>query len=111
MKLKEVIQEGAASCRVALSPHFVLLQKSFYVAKMKHLVAEWALVWYLEQDGVPQALKLATSQIPEAAARVLEQEVGGKSRLHRALTSYLTGDREANVGGDLQITVPAEGRE
>nr|ADD95805.1 hypothetical protein [uncultured organism MedDCM-OCT-S08-C51] len=35
--LKKVVQDGALSCCVSLSPHFVLLQKSFYTDKMKSM--------------------------------------------------------------------------
>ena len=110
-KLKQVVQTGADACRVTLSPHFVLLQKSFYESAMKPLLAELALAWFADQEGVKNALKQAEAELPAATARLLIAEVNGKRVRDVALLHFILGDDDVPLLMPARRPLPRRGKE
>jgi hypothetical protein len=50
--IRAAIHDGIAACAMQAIPHVVLLDEEYYVARLRGLMARWALVWVLAQPSM-----------------------------------------------------------
>ena len=88
-QITEAVDEGARDFSVQRTPHFVLLQRPFYDARLRPLLTHWALLWLRRnrvQHGSDEQIAAYIGRDPDAdgSGTVLaDGSLGGKPEMSR----------------------------
>ena len=88
-QITEAVDEGARDFSVQRAPHFVLLQRPFYDARLRPLLTHWALLWLRRnrvQHGSDEQIAAYIGRDPDAdgSGTVLaDGSLGGKPEMSR----------------------------
>ena len=98
-QLKKAIEKGTAVSSISRTPHFVLLQRSFYDEHLVGPLTSWCLLWYREQACVQAAIRSWIQASGRAADATSSSPVSGLSEdallaeLEEGLRAYTCGKR------------------
>ena len=111
--ISHVVDAGVKSMAIQPSPHLSLLRKEFYDEQLKTPMAEWAMLWLLDQPAIiaAEARMVERSRLSHAEPVTLSKALTGDD-VRALMLAYIQADEDHNAEAEAALSQwlePTEG--